>query len=68
MIAELSGFTGRIVWDADKPNGQPRRKLDTTRARARFGFEAHTPFHEGLAHTIEWYKHTADQLSTFKHA
>jgi GDP-L-fucose synthase len=68
MIAELSGFTGRIVWDADKPNGQPRRKLDTTRARARFGFEAHTPFHKGLAQTIEWYKHAADQLSTFKHA
>jgi GDP-L-fucose synthase len=56
MIADLSGFEGEIVWDTSKPNGQPRRKLDTTRARERFGFEAHTPFAEGLAHTIEWYK------------
>ena len=50
------GFTGRIVWDADKPNGQPRRKLDTSRAKRLFGFEAHTTFEEGLRRTVEWYR------------
>ncbi len=55
-IARLCGFHGRIVWDTTKPNGQPRRKLDTSRARAMFGFEATTPFEEGLRRTIEWYR------------
>jgi len=54
-IQELSGFSGRIVWDTSKPNGQPRRCLDVTRARERFGFVAHTPFEEGLRRTYEWY-------------
>jgi GDP-L-fucose synthase len=56
MIARLTGFDGRIVWDTSKPNGQPRRKLDTTRAERYFGFRAHTPFEEGLRQTIEWYR------------
>ncbi|MGB9633825.1 MAG: GDP-L-fucose synthase family protein [Chloroflexaceae bacterium] len=56
LVARLTGFNGRIVWDTSKPNGQPRRKLDTTRARERFGFEARTPFEEGLRRTIAWYE------------
>ncbi|MCX7790080.1 MAG: GDP-L-fucose synthase [Chloroflexaceae bacterium] len=56
LIARLTGFNGRIVWDTSKPNGQPRRKLDTTRARERFGFVSHTPFEEGLRRTIAWYE------------
>ncbi len=55
MIAELTGFKGRIVWDTTKPNGQPRRCLDTSRAWERFGFRAKTDFREGLRRTIEWY-------------
>ena len=54
-IARLTGFEGRIVWDTTKPNGQPRRKLDTSRAKAMLGFEATTPFEVGLRRTIEWY-------------
>ena len=54
-IARLTGFTGTIRWDTSKPNGQPRRKLDTTRAREAFGFEAKTDFEEGLKRTIAWY-------------
>ncbi len=57
-IARLCGFYGRIVWDTTKPNGQPRRKLDTSRAKALFGFEATTPFEVGLRRTIEWYQGT----------
>jgi len=56
MIARLTGFEGRIVWDTSKPNGQPRRGLDTQRAEARFGFKAGTPFEEGLRETIAWYR------------
>ena len=55
-IARLTGFTGRIVWDTSQPNGQPRRKLDTTRAKERFGFAAHTSFEDGLRKTIDWYE------------
>jgi GDP-L-fucose synthase len=55
LIAELSGFEGRIVWDTTKPDGQPRRLLDTSRAEREFGFRARTPFREGLQRTIEWY-------------
>ena len=55
LIVRLTGFEGRVVWDASKPNGQPRRMLDTTRARERFGFTAKTGFEEGLRKTIQWY-------------
>jgi GDP-L-fucose synthase len=56
LIARLTGFRGRIEWDATKPDGQPRRCLDTTRARERFGFSSRTPFEAGLRKTIEWYR------------
>lgn len=55
-IARLSGFKGEIRWDAAKPDGQPRRALDTSRARERFGFEARTHFEEGLQRTVAWYE------------
>ena len=56
MIARLTGFTGQLVWDTNKPNGQPRRALDTTRAEQFFGFRAQTNFEEGLRRTIDWYR------------
>ena len=55
LIAKLTGFEGDIRWDTTKPNGQPRRKLDTSRAKERFGFEAKTSFEDGLKQTIDWY-------------
>jgi GDP-L-fucose synthase len=67
LIARLSGFEGKIVWDTSKPNGQPRRGLDTSRAEQRFGFKAKTPFEEGLRRTIAWYQEqrAAGALSRF---
>jgi GDP-L-fucose synthase len=56
LIARLTGFEGEIRWDPSKPDGQPRRALDTSRASERFGFEAETSFDEGLRRTIEWYR------------
>ena len=56
MIVELTGFKGKITWDATKPDGQPRRMLDTSRAKNEFGFQAKTGFREGLQKTIEWYE------------
>jgi GDP-L-fucose synthase len=56
QVAELTGFRGRIVWDHGKPDGQPRRMLDTSRAREAFSFTATTPFEEGLRRTIDWYR------------
>jgi GDP-L-fucose synthase len=56
LIAELTGFSGRLVFDPTKPDGQPRRSLDVTRARDSFGFVATTDFRTGLARTIEWYR------------
>ncbi len=55
LIARLTGFAGSIRWDASKPNGQPRRCLDTSKAEHLFGFKAKMPFEEGLKRTIEWY-------------
>ena len=55
-IERLTGFKGDIVWDASKPNGQPRRQLDVSRAEQYFGFRAHTSFEDGLRRTIEWYR------------
>ena len=54
-IKDLIGYKGRIVWDSSKPDGQPRRCLDTTRAKKEFGFKAKTNFNEGLKKTIQWY-------------
>jgi GDP-L-fucose synthase len=56
LIAQLTGFEGQFVWDTSKPNGQPRRALDTSRAEQYFGFRAQMPFEEGLKRTIEWYR------------
>ena len=55
-IARLTGFKGKLVWDTSKPNGQPRRGLDVSRAEALFDFRASTPFEEGLRRTIAWYQ------------
>jgi GDP-L-fucose synthase len=55
-IVELTGFTGEIRWDSSKPDGQPRRRLDVSKAKKYFGFRAKTPFDEGLKITIDWYR------------
>ncbi len=56
LIVKLTGYQGEVRWDASKPDGQPRRSLDTSRAKAEFGFEARTTFESGLKKTIQWYK------------
>lgn len=56
LIIKLTGFNGKISWDKTNPDGQPRRRLDTTKAYKEFGFKAKTPFEEGLRKTIEWYE------------
>jgi GDP-L-fucose synthase len=56
LIAELTGFEGELVWDPTKPDGQLRRRIDTSRASEKFGFEARTRLSEGLRRTIEWYR------------
>ena len=56
LIARETGFTGRITWDPSKPNGQPRRRLDVTRARERFGFTAEVSFDEGIRRTVRYYE------------
>ena len=55
LIVELTGFKGEVIWDASQPDGQPRRRLDVTRAYKEFGFKAEVPFREGLKRTIDWY-------------
>lgn len=61
LICELMEFEGEIVWEADKPNGQPRRCLDTERAKQEFGFTAQVDFRQGLKQTIDWYSHHASE-------
>ena len=56
LIAKLTGFPGQFVWDTTKPNGQPRRALDTNKAEALFGFRARISFEDGLQRTIDWYR------------
>lgn len=56
LIAQLTGFDGELVWDTNKPNGQPRRGLDVSRAEEFFGFRAQMPFEQGLQRTIAWYR------------
>jgi len=56
LIAEACGYTGRIAWDPSKPNGQPRRRLDVSRAEHEFGFRARKGFRQGIAETIAWYR------------
>ncbi|HEY3130067.1 MAG TPA: GDP-L-fucose synthase [Acidobacteriota bacterium] len=62
LIADLTGFRGKVVWDTGKPNGQPRRCLDISRAREAFGFSARTDFREGLHRTIQWYSEKVKQV------
>ena len=62
QIAKLTGFSGEIVWDTTKPNGQPRRALDTSRAKSFFGFEAEMPFEEGLNRTVDWFRQNQENL------
>ena len=61
LIVEQTGFSGAITWDTSKPDGQPRRKLDTSRAKQAFGFTASTPLREGLATTVGWYLGNREQ-------
>jgi GDP-L-fucose synthase len=56
MIVKMTGFTGKLAWQTDKPNGQPRRGLDVSRAKEYFGWSAQVPFEEGMRRTIEWFK------------
>lgn len=62
LIARLTGFQGEIRWDSSKPDGQPRRKLDTERAKERFGFESAIGFEEGLGETIAWWRSNRDRV------
>jgi GDP-L-fucose synthase len=59
LICELMGFEGEIIWQTDQPNGQPRRCLDTERAKQAFGFVAEMDFRQGLKQTIDWYRQHA---------
>ncbi len=59
LVAELTGFAGELRWDTSRPNGQPRRRLDTSRAERELGFRARTPLREGLERTIAWYRTNA---------
>ncbi len=56
LVADVTGFDGEIVWDTSKPNGQPRRCLDVSRAEELFGFRARTPLRDGIEHTVAWYR------------
>src|SRR6185436_3353323 len=58
LIARLTRFEGEIRWQTDRPDGQPRRRLDVSRALEKFGFRAQVPFEEGLRRTVEWYETT----------
>ena len=60
LIAELTGFAGEIRWDTSQPDGQPRRMLDTSRAKKEFGFEATPDFREGLQKTVRWCRDNAE--------
>jgi GDP-L-fucose synthase len=62
MIAQLTKFEGEIFWDTTKPNGQPRRALDVSRAKAKFGFEAKMPFNEGLRRTVAWFRENQENI------
>jgi GDP-L-fucose synthase len=64
MIVKLTGFEGKLVWETDKPNGQPRRGLDVTRAKEQFGWSAQVPFEEGMKRTIEWFKENKQAIES----
>ena len=62
MITRMTGFQGKLAWQTDKPNGQPRRGLDVSRAKEYFGWSAHVPFEEGMRRTIEWFKENRSKI------
>ncbi len=62
MIVRQTGFQGKLVWDTEKPNGQPRRGLDVSRAKERFGWSAQVQFEEGMQRTIAWFKANRDKI------
>lgn len=62
MIVKMTGFEGKLVWQTDKPNGQPRRGLDVSRAKEYFGWSAQVPFEEGMRRTIEWFKENTEKI------
>ncbi len=64
MIVRQTGFEGKLVWETDKPNGQPRRGLDVTRAKEQFGWSAQVPFEEGMKRTIEWFKENKQAIES----
>jgi len=66
LVARVSGFTGKIVWDPTKPDGQPRRCLDVTQAQRELGFTAGTSLEDGLAKTVRWYEQNRDKATTRK--
>ena len=63
LIVELTEFEGEIIWDSSKPDGQPRRALDVTKAKEEFGFTSQMDFREGLKRTIDWYIETSTQTT-----
>jgi len=63
LIAEVTGFRGQFIWDVKKPDGQPRRMLDVTKAEIEFGFRARVSLEEGLKKTTDWYKVNRDSFS-----
>jgi GDP-L-fucose synthase len=62
MVARMTGFTGKLVWQTDRPNGQPRRALDTSRALEYFGWRAAMPFEEGMRRTIDWFQEHQSEI------
>ena len=64
LIAEITGFEGTLTWDTEKPNGQPRRSVDGSRARELFGFEARTSLREGIERTVAWYRSAVAGVGT----
>jgi GDP-L-fucose synthase len=67
LISSITGFRGKIEWDASRPDGQPRRCLDTTRAKQEFAFEAKTALRDGLRKTVEWYRQVSEAHSLVAH-
>ena len=62
MVAKMTGFQGKLVWQTDRPNGQPRRALDVSRAKEYFGWQARMPFEEGMRRTIAWFLEHRSQI------
>jgi GDP-L-fucose synthase len=62
MVCRMTGFQGKLIWDTTKPNGQPRRGLDVSRAKEYFGWSAQVPFEEGMCRTIDWFKQNRDKI------